>query len=116
MKIRTVYFKVSDIAKAAHFWAEFLQIKPHKDFDDWKEFMCGTTRFALLLSSDKQTSSGSDCVPAFELEKNDIHGHVLRAQKLGASIVFDGLNDADIKSIVLRAPHGHEFELSMAHE
>jgi catechol 2,3-dioxygenase-like lactoylglutathione lyase family enzyme len=116
MKIRTIYFKVSDIAKAAHFWSELLQIKPHKDFDDWKEFMCGNLRLALLRDTDGNSFSGSGCVPVLELEERQITEYISRAKNLGAQVVFDGLKDPDIKSVVLRTPFGHEFELSKFHE
>ena len=116
MKIRTIYFKVNDISAAAHFWSELLQVKPHKDFDEWKEFWCGNIRLALLKTSEQDSFSGSGCVPVFELEEKQITEYVIRAQKLGAQVVFDGLNDPDIKSVVLRTPFGHEFELSKFHE
>lgn len=32
MKIRTIYFKVTDMPKAVAFWQSFLGIEPHKTF------------------------------------------------------------------------------------
>ncbi len=64
LKIRTIYFKVTDMAAAAFFWESLLGIKPHKTFPNWHEFMCDNIRLGLLLLDDATT--GSSCVPVFE--------------------------------------------------
>lgn len=115
MKIRTIYFKISDMAKAADFWKDFLGIEPHKITDGWHEFMVGTVRLALLLDDSKDKAL-SNCVPVFECTDDEISVSIKRAQKAGATIVFDGLGDPDIKSIVLADPSGNEFEISTFHD
>lgn len=120
MKIRTIYFKVHDMAKAVAFRENLLKVKPHKSFDEWHEFMVGDMRFALLLNDEDgdsdDTSAGNNCVPVFELPDADLQGYIITAIGLGGEIVFDGLNDPDVQSIVLADPFGNEFELSKFHE
>ena len=41
---------------------------------------------------------------------------VVPQPKEGTMVVVDGLEDANMKSVVLRSPDGHEFELSTCHE
>lgn len=114
MKIRTVYFKVSDMPKAVTFWQGLLQIKPHKAFDSWHEFMCGTLRLGFLLSDEKM--SGSNCVPVFEFPDAEVQAYIDRAKTLGATTIVDGLNDPNLKSYVMADPCGNEFELSKFHD
>lgn len=114
MKIRTIYLKVKDIDGAKAFWQALLQIEPHKDFDDWKEFNCKNIRLGLLLLDD--AVSGANCVPVFEMSDGVLHEYIQRAKDLGATVVVDGLNDPDLKSIVFKDPFGHEFELSKFHD
>mgnify|MGYP003394344894 CR=1 FL=1 len=116
MKIRTIYFKVSDLGAAAHFWSGLLEIQPHKDFDEWKEFWCGNIRLGLLLNTFGDQYSGSGCVPVFEFEDTHLQGYIARAKSLGATVLLDGLDDPNLKSIVFRCPSGHEFELSRFHD
>ena len=116
MKIRTLYFKVKDIEGATQFWEQLLQIRPHKSFERWREFWCGTIRLGLLLNDFNDPFQGSGCVPVFEFEDNVLREYIARAKKLGAEVVLDGLENPQLKSIVFRDPFGHEFELSKFHD
>lgn len=116
MRIRTVYFKVSDVVVAAAFWGKILQIKPHKNFDDWYEFWCGNIRLGLLRNDFDDVVQGSGCVPVFEFEDHILTEYITRAKEAGAVVVVDGLDDPNLKSIVFRDPFGHEFELSRFHD
>ena len=116
MKIRTLYFKVADVEKAASFWSELLQIKPHKDFEKWKEIMCGNIRMGFLLNDFGDKFSGSGCVPVFEFADDALSAYIERAKALGAEVLVDGLEDPNMKSIAFRDPFGHEFELSRFHD
>jgi catechol 2,3-dioxygenase-like lactoylglutathione lyase family enzyme len=116
MKIRTVYFKVPDVAKAAAFWSGLLQVKPHKDFDSWKEINCNNIRLGFLLNDFGDKFSGSGCVPVFEFEDAALPAYIERAKALGATVIVDGLDDPNMKSIAFRDPMGHEFELSRFHD
>jgi predicted enzyme related to lactoylglutathione lyase len=114
VKIRTVYFKVADMPKAAKFWEAILNIKPHKTFKEWHEFMCGNVRLGLLLSDEK--ASGASCVPVFEFADAELAAYIERAKAAGASTIVDGLNDPNVKSYVMADPWGNEFELSKFHD
>jgi catechol 2,3-dioxygenase-like lactoylglutathione lyase family enzyme len=116
MKIRTVYFKVRDIDAAADFWAKWLQVKPHKNVDTWREFWCGTVRLALLQAEQDDVYQGSGCVPVFEFDDHILTEYIERAKALGATILIDGLDDPDLRSLVMRDPFGHEFEISKFHD
>ena len=116
MKIRTLYFKVADLAAARHFWASLLGITPHKDGDNWVEFWCGTIRLGLLLNDFGDVFTGSGCVPVFEFGDDVLADYIERARSLGAVVLVDGLDDPNLQSIVFRDPFGHEFELSKFHD
>jgi catechol 2,3-dioxygenase-like lactoylglutathione lyase family enzyme len=115
MKIRTVYFKVSDMQKAVAFWKSFLEIEPHKTSERWHEFMVGTLRLGLLLADPADVYSGSNCVPVFEFLDNEMVKYVERAKSLGAAMIIDGLDDPNLLSVVFADPFGNEFEVSKFH-
>jgi len=115
MKIRTVYQKVLDIEQAKGFWKDLLGFSPVKDSGNWCEFQLENIRFAILLNDFGDEVKGSGCVPVFEFADEDLSLFVDRAKKLGCSVVFDGLEEPNIQSIVLRDPQGNEFEASRIH-
>lgn len=116
MKIRTLYFKVDNVAEAAGFWSALLQVKPHKDFESWKEIHCGNIRLGFLKNDFGDKFSGSGCVPVFEFPDDTLPAYIARARELGAAVIVDGLDDPNMKSIAFRDPFGHEFELSKFHD
>lgn len=116
MKIRTVYFKVSDMQKAASFWRAFLGVEPHKTFDTWHEFMVGELRLGLWLNRDGHTFSGSNCVPVFEFTAQEAIEHVEKAKGLGCKTIYAGLDDPNVQSEVLEDPLGNQFEISKFHD
>jgi len=116
MKIRTIYFKVTDMGKAVAFWQEFLGVAPHKTSDRWHEFMVGNIRLGLLLNDFNDKLSGCNCVPVFEFADDELHTYIERAKKLGAKVTLDGLDDPNLLSIVFSDPFGNEFEVSKFHD
>jgi catechol 2,3-dioxygenase-like lactoylglutathione lyase family enzyme len=115
MKIRTVYFKVNDMAKAVRFWTEFLQMAPVKTFDKYHEWRIGELNFGLALNVMGDKWSGSNCVPVFEFEDAEVVFWIEKARSLGATVIFDGLEDPELLSFVMADPWGNEFELSKFH-
>lgn len=116
MKIRTIYFKVTDMAKAVAFWQGLLQIVPHKTSPKWHEFMVGSLRFGLLLNDYGDSYNGSNCAPVWEFDDEELPAYIERAKSLGARMLVDGLEDPNLKSIVFADPFGNEFELSRFHD
>ncbi len=116
VKIRTLYFKVADLGGAGEFWERLLQIKPHKDCAEWKEFRCGNIRLGLLLNDAGDPFTRSGCVPVFEFEDDALQGYLERAKALGAAVILDGIDDPNLRSVVFRDPFGHEFEMSKFHD
>jgi predicted enzyme related to lactoylglutathione lyase len=116
MKIRTIYFKVTDMSKAVDFWQQLLDVKPHKTFSEWHEFMVKNLRLGLLLAEPDDKYSGSNCVPVFEFSDDELTRYIERAKVLGAKVIVDGLNDPNLLSIVFSDPFGNEFELSKFHD
>jgi hypothetical protein len=116
LRIRTLYLKVNDLKGASLFWGNLLQIKPHKCFDTWHEFRCENINLGLLLNDFGDVVQGSGCVPVFEFADAALPTYINRAIQLGATLILDGLEDPTIRSIVLRDPFGHEFELSKFHD
>jgi predicted enzyme related to lactoylglutathione lyase len=116
MKIRTVYFKVSDMQKAVAFWKGFLRIEPHKTSDSWHEFMIGELRLGILLAESSDRYSGSNCVPVFEFADDEVGIFIDKAKRLGATVIIDGMNDPNLLSVVFEDPSGNEFEVSKFHD
>ncbi|MDP3855008.1 VOC family protein [Phenylobacterium sp.] len=115
MHIRTIYFKVMEIGPSRAFWAEFLAIAPHKDFEGWCEFMVGDVRLALLPL--EKFEGGGGCVPVFELPDRDaVRDRAASAIGLGAQVHLDNLDDPDSSSIALLDPAGNQFELTNFHD
>ncbi len=115
MHIRTIYFKVADLAAARAFWTAFLETDPHKDFEGWCEFMVGDTRLALLPLDG--TRSDSNCVPVFELPGGEqVRARANLALSLGATRYFEAPDDPDATSIVLVDVSGNQFELTDFHD
>jgi predicted enzyme related to lactoylglutathione lyase len=116
MKIRTLYFKTTDLAAAKTFWQSLLSITPHKDTLKWAEFMVGDLRLGILLNDFGDQVVGCNCVPVFEFPDAELPAYIGRAQQLGAKVLVDGLNDPNLLSMVMADPFGNEFELSKFHE
>lgn len=116
VKLRTVYFKCDNVAKALGFWQAFLQIKPHKQSDQWGEFKLENIHLSFLHLDEEEEHQGSNCVPVFEYPDSEIKSVIERACSHGAKIVFDGLDNPHILSVVLKDPNGHEFEISKMHD
>jgi catechol 2,3-dioxygenase-like lactoylglutathione lyase family enzyme len=116
MKIRTVYFKVTDMQMAVTFWRELLQIEPHKATPSWHEFMVGSLRLGLLLNDFGDAYTGSNCVPVWEFDDEQLPLYVERAVALGATVILDGRDDPRLRSVVFKDPCGNEFELSRFHD
>lgn len=114
MTIRTIYFKAKDNAALCSFWSKMLGVEPHKNFEDWKEIMCGNVRMGFLKLDEK--SAGASCVPVFEFEDSALENYVKRALALGATMIEDGRDNPELLSAVMRDPFGNEFELSKFHE
>jgi catechol 2,3-dioxygenase-like lactoylglutathione lyase family enzyme len=115
MKIRTIYFKVTDMPKAVDFWQSFLGIEPHKKFAKWHEFLVGNMRLGLLLNDFGDQYSGSNCVPVFEFGDDEVMRYVEKAKQLGATVIKDGLDDSNLQSVVFADLYGNEFEVSKFH-
>lgn len=114
MKIRTIYFKTTDIKKSIKFWKDFLQMEPHKTFDDWHEFALPNINLGFVRL-DTSESTGSNCVPVFEFGDDEVHEWIGRAKDLGATVLFDELENPEILSVIFKDPDGNEFEISKFH-
>jgi catechol 2,3-dioxygenase-like lactoylglutathione lyase family enzyme len=115
MKIRTIYQKVQNLDKARTFWESFLGIRPVKSSNKWCAFQLENLLFALLLNDYGDDFKGTNCVPVFEFGDHEIKRHVEKTKALGGTVVFDGLADPNIQSIVIKDPSGNEFEISKVH-
>ena len=116
MKIRTIYFKVDNMTQAVNFWRNLLEIIPHKNSEQWAEFMVGSLRLGLLLNDYGDKVCGSNCVPVWEFSDEELPKYIKKAKELGAAVIEDGLNNPNLKSVVFADPFGNEFELSRFHD
>src|SRR5712692_2380725 len=76
MKIRTVYFKVSDMNAAVKFYTDFFGQDAHKTSGVWSEFLLGEVRLGLLTKKNGERTIGSNCVPVFEFNDDEIQRHI----------------------------------------
>jgi hypothetical protein len=111
VKIRSAYFKVTDMAGSVAFWSSFLLQAPAKQSQHWSEFALGEVRLGFLLNDFDEEIRGNGCVPVFEVAPTELAACIERAKSLGATVVLDGLADPQMNSIVMAAPSGCEFEL-----
>lgn len=116
MKIRTIYFKVTNMTEAVAFWQGLLQIEPHRAFPEWHEFMVQGLRLGLWLNTIGDQYAGANCVPVFEFSDEELPSYIERAQALGATVIEDGLENPKLLSVVFADPFGNQFELSKFHE
>jgi hypothetical protein len=115
VRIRTVYFKVSDLAKAGEFWASLLKMTPVKKLPKYYEWRIESLNLGLVLNDFGDKFSGCNCVPVFEFPDAELASWIERAQSLGATLILDGLADTALLSVVMADPWGNEFELSKFH-
>jgi predicted enzyme related to lactoylglutathione lyase len=114
MRVRTIYFKVTDMEQSVTFWEKLLELSPNRKSGKWTEFSVGDVRLGMLLNDFGDELVGSACVPVFEFDVSSSHTFVNRAKALGATVVLE-LND-DMNSIVLASPDGQEFEVCTCHD
>ena len=111
LRVRSNYFKVTDMQAEVVFWRSLLQAEPLKSSAHWSEFMVGSTRIGFLLKDFGDKLEGCSSVPVLEVDDGTMEATVVRAKAAGATVVLDGLSDPKMNSIVLASPGGHEFEL-----
>jgi catechol 2,3-dioxygenase-like lactoylglutathione lyase family enzyme len=111
MRVRSVYFKVQDMAAEVAFWRALLQLEAAKSSAHWSEFVLGSTRIGLLLNDFGEQLTGCSGVAVFEVDEGEMSPTINRAKEAGATVVLDGLANPKMNSIVLASPGGHEFEL-----
>lgn len=111
MRVRSSYFKVSDMNAEVAFWRRLLQHEPTKASPNWSEFLIAGQRIGFLLNDFGEHLVGCSCVPVFEVDEGAMESTVARAKDAGAVVVLDGLSNPKMNSIVLASPGGHEFEL-----
>lgn len=116
MKVRTVYFKVENPAQSAAFWSEMLGAAPQTTTDVWYDIHCGDVRLGFVLNDMDENYHGSGCVPVFEVFEDQLKAYTDKAVSLGATLVADARENPVLQSVVLRAPDGHEFELTKRHD
>lgn len=119
MRIRTVYFKVSDMNAALKFYSELLGQDAYRTSAVWSEFMLGELRFGLLTTKNGEhpvgNSVGNNCVPVFEFDDDEFQRHIDKIKLMGVKVVSDGLDDPGVESITFADPFGNEFEVSKEH-
>jgi predicted enzyme related to lactoylglutathione lyase len=116
MRIRTCYFKVSNLAEVVSFWQYLLNIEPVKSSAKYCEFRVDNINLGLLLNDFGDQFQGSNCVPVFEFPDSELPGYITKAKDLGCSVILDGLDNPNLLSIVFADPWGNEFELSRFHD
>lgn len=115
MKIRTVYFKVSDMNAGVEFYTDLFGQDAHKTSGVWSEFLLGGVRFGLLTKKNGEQAIGGNCVPVFEFGDEEIQRHIDRVKLMGARVISDGLDDPGVESITFADPFGNEFEIAKEH-
>ncbi len=111
MRVRSSYFKVSDMDAEVNFWRKLLVIEPIKATTHWTEFLVQGVRIGFLLNDFNEELVGCSCVPVLEVQGGAMAATITRAKESGATVILDGLSNPKMNSIVLATPGGHEFEL-----
>jgi len=115
MRIRTVYFKVSDMNAAVKFYSALFGQDAYRTSAVWSEFLLGEVRFGLLTTKNGEHPIGNSCVPVFEFGDDEFQRHIDKIKLLGVTVVSDGLDDPGVESITFTDPFGNEFEVSKEH-
>ena len=115
-KIRTVYFKVSEMDKAVAFWQPLLGLSPVKAGTKYSEFRVDNINLGLVLNDFGDKFEGANCVPVFEFADDELPAYIEKAKSLGGTVILDGLSDPHLLSIIVADPWGNEFELSKFHD
>ena len=117
MKIRTVYFKVSEMEKLVAFWQEFFEQIPLKRTPYWSEFKSENINFGLLWEDGFTVENDrSNFVPVFEFKASELEVMKNRATSLGGKVRVDMKDHPDQKSYLLCDPFGNEFEITKFHD
>lgn len=101
---------------ARTFWQALLNLTPHKIGARYSEFKLANINLGLLFNEMNDQWTGTNCVPVFEFADQELPYYVELAKSLGANVVFDGLDNPHIQSIVMADLWGNEFELSRFHD
>jgi hypothetical protein len=118
MRVRTVYFKTSDLKGVREWWQAFLGCEPGKAFPEWCEFRIGDVNLGFLSLDDHVSSRGRpSCVPVLEFSDQQIAPVIARAKELGATALLEGDAHPDFPDLaaVLVDPFGNEFEVTNYH-
>ena len=118
MRIRTVYFKTSEIDDAVAWWSDVLGTKPTKVFPTWREFRVGEINLGFLRLEPGSASGGPRCVPVFEFADSEIEARIAKAKAAGAVAMLKGEAHPDHPrpAAVLVDPFGNEFEFTCLHD
>lgn len=112
IRARTFYYKVLDMKAVVAWWKNFLQIDPHKSFDEYSEFKLNDFRIGFVLNSFDDKHEGNRGTIMFECETEDVlKSYIQRAQDSAAVLVSDNLVDPDLRSMIFTDPFGNEFEI-----
>src|SRR6185295_11743637 len=113
MRIRTVYFKTSQLEEAIAWWSKVLGIQPAKVFPGWQEFRVGEINLGFL-QLEPRGSGTQNCVPVFEFSGAEIVIRIAKAKECGARTLLEGEQHPDHPSpaAVFVDPFGNEFEFT----
>lgn len=114
MKLRTIYYKVEDLAAVCGFWENVFGRTPDKQGGNWAEFNFDNVRLGFLLNDFGDNFAGNRAAVMFEFAPRDFEKYLDRAMQKGAQIMADNLDDPELRSIVLHDPFGNEFEWGFA--
>lgn len=116
MKIRTCYFKVTNMTECVQFWSTLLDMPPVKNGATYSEFRVDNINLGLVLNNFGDKFHGSNCVPVFEFEDSELDLYIQKAKGLGCTLILDGLADPNLRSVIFSDLWGNEFEFSRFHD
>jgi len=109
MKIRATYLKVTDLNKCITFWKGLLGLEPIEVHRSYYEFVLENSRLGISLNDygDKYVPSSAGAI--FSTTEEEAKVLLDKVISLGGKLVFNGMADDKLKTIVCTDPCGNEF-------
>jgi predicted enzyme related to lactoylglutathione lyase len=110
MRFRGTYLKVTDLEKALNFWQQILGVEPVEIHASYYEFKIENGALGISLNDYNDKYVPSSAGPVFVASsKEEAEAYIPHIHNLGGKMIFNGLADKELGTIVFIDPCGNEF-------
>jgi predicted enzyme related to lactoylglutathione lyase len=95
--------------KALNFWQALLEAEPKEVHRSYYEFEIENCAVGISLNDYNDKYVPSNGGPVFYATEEEAKGYLTKVTELGGKMVFNGLADPALKTIVFTDPCGNEF-------